>query len=78
MSSNLSSAAVENGSILDLGLRLTGVEEVLTPGVPAGQVLASKPAAGTTVAEGSGVDITVAAAPDATPRQSTPRPTVSP
>lgn len=61
-----------------VGLRLTGVEEASAPGLPAGQILASNPGAGTTVAEGSGVDITVAAEPDATPRQPTPVPTVSP
>jgi anti-anti-sigma factor len=53
------SSASQPAALVELsqvGLRLTGVEEVPAPGVPAGQVLASKPGAGTTVAEGSGVD----------------------
>ena len=45
------------------GLRLTDVEEVVLAEVPAGQILSSHPVAGTTVAAGSGVEITVAAAP---------------
>ncbi len=57
----------------DVGLRLTGVEEVAVADVPAGQILTSHPVAGTTVAAGSGVDITVAAAPDATTAQPTRR-----
>ncbi|HEY8198349.1 MAG TPA: SulP family inorganic anion transporter, partial [Candidatus Limnocylindrales bacterium] len=61
-----------------VGLRLTGVEEVPAAGVPAGQILASKPAAGTTVAGGSGVDVTVAAEDDATETEPTPVPTASP
>ena len=62
----------------EVGLRLTGVEQSSAPGVPAGQILASKPVAGTTVAEGIGVDITVAAEPGRTNAQPTPMPTASP
>jgi high affinity sulfate transporter 1 len=60
------------------GLKLTGVEELLAPTVAAGQVLASVPVAGTTVAVGTGVAITIAAVPDATKPQATSTPAPSP
>ncbi len=62
----------------NVGLRLTGVDEVPLADVPVGQILSSHPVAGTTVAAGSGVGITVATAPDATKTQPTPTPTTSP
>ena len=51
---------------IQVGLRLTGVEDVAAPTVPAGRVIESTPAAGTMVAVGSGVDIT-------SPHRPTPR-----
>jgi serine/threonine-protein kinase len=56
-----------------VGLRLTGVSEVASA-APSGQVLASDPASGSIVAEGSGVDITVAAEPAASSPQPAPSP----
>ena len=61
-------------SLTSVGLRISGVEEVFEPSIPAGRIVASRPAAGTTVATGSGVDIIVAAEPEAT----TPQPTLTP
>jgi beta-lactam-binding protein with PASTA domain len=60
------------------GLKLTGSEEVRSPTVAAGQVVASDPPAGTTVAVGTGVDLTVAASPDASESQPTTTATPSP
>jgi high affinity sulfate transporter 1 len=48
------------------GLKLAKVVDVLAPTVPTGIVVASRPAAGSSVAVGSGVEIAVAAAPGAT------------
>jgi high affinity sulfate transporter 1 len=60
------------------GLKLTHVEDVLAPTMPVGVVVASQPAAGSAVAVGSGVEISVAAAPDATTPPATAAPPASP
>ena len=65
-------------ALTSVGLRMTDIEEVLAPSVPSGQVIDSDPVAGTTVAEGTGIDITVAAVPDATKPQPTLTPGPSP
>ena len=65
-------------ALLSAGLKLTGVEDVAAPTVPAGRVIESTPSAGTMVAVGSGVDIIVAAPPDASEPQSTSAPEPSP
>jgi serine/threonine-protein kinase len=51
-------------TLTSAGLKLSGSDEVSSPTVPAGQVTASDPAAGTVVATGTGVEVSVAAAPD--------------
>ena len=48
---------------------------MLAPAIPAGEVVASEPAAGSTVAIGTGVEITIAAGSDAA---TTPQPTTAP
>lgn len=64
-------------ALASVGLRLTGVEKALDPTVPPGAVIASDPVAGTIVAAGDGVHITVAAVPDASTAQPTSSPAAS-
>jgi len=65
-------------ALTSVGLRVTGAEELLAPDVPAGQVLACDPPAGTVVAIGTGIDLTIAAVPDASTTQPTFVPETSP
>lgn len=60
------------------GLKVSGSDAVPSSTIPAGQVIASDPPAGTTVALGTGVDLAVAAASDTTQPPPTPTTTPSP